>query len=225
MGAAIRAPRRERAEDGLAGDPAVAAVRERVLPAAHGRGLAGAGLGVLSTVGGGVLTQAVTDALDKLRKHGPARPSSQEDVRQSVAQQIQLVLESGSEQAAVLRGEIASVLKEIDAGRTALQATMDLDSERVAGRCWPPSTRSARTSLRWVSSSRTSPGGRGDPADPGRPGRDVRVIMDQNVRQSTDIRRLREDLTAIAARPGSVRRRARGALAGRALGKGAPTGD
>ena len=166
-------------------------------------GLAGAGLGVLSTVGGGVLTQAVTDALDKLRKHGPARPSSQEDVRQSVAQQIQLVLESGSEQAAVLRGEIASVLKEIDAGRTALQATMDLDSERVR--------REVLAAIDALGADFSEMGFLiRDVAQAAAEiqqtlavqGADVRAIMDQNDRQSTDIRLLREDLTAIAARPG-----------------------
>jgi WD40 repeat protein len=167
-------------------------------------GLAGAGLGVLSTVGGGVLTQVVTDALGKLRKYGgPTRASSQEDVRQVLAQQIQLVLDSGSEQASILRGEIASVLKQIDAGRTALQATMDLDSERVR-----------RDVLAAIDSLGADFSEMGflirDVAEAAAEiqqslavqGADVRAIMDQNDRQSTDIRLLREDLAAIAARPG-----------------------
>jgi WD40 repeat protein len=166
-------------------------------------GLAGAGLGVLSTVGGGILTQVVGDALNKLRKHEPARPVSQEDVRQSVAQQIQLVLESGNEQAAALRGQIASVLKEIDAGRTALQATMNLDSERIRrdvlaaidalGADFSEMGFLIRDVARAAAEIQQSLAVQGA---------DVRVIIDQNDRQSTDIRLLRDDLAAIAVRPG-----------------------
>ena len=58
-------------------------------------GVAGAGLAVLSTVGGGILTQAVTDALNKLRQHGQTRTSSQDDMQKEVAEQIQQVLEAG----------------------------------------------------------------------------------------------------------------------------------
>ncbi len=94
-------------------------------------GAAGAGLAVLSSVGGGVLTQAVTEALNKLRQHGQARSPSQDDVQEGIAQQIQRVLEAGDERADALRSEIASVLKEIDAGRTALRAALEVSSERV----------------------------------------------------------------------------------------------
>ncbi len=94
-------------------------------------GLAGAGLSVLSGVGGGFLTQVTSDALDRLRKQKGGHPPSQQDLEKGIAQQIQQVLAAGDARADALRGEIASVLKEIDAGGTALRAAMEQGNERV----------------------------------------------------------------------------------------------
>ena len=167
-------------------------------------GVAGAGLAVLSTVGGGILTQAVTDALNKLRQHGQTRTSSQDDMQKEVAEQIQQVLEAGDERANALRGEIASVLKEIDAGRTALRAALDVTSERV---------RSDVIAAIGVLGSDFSEMGflLKDVVQAAAEiqksldvqGADVRAIIDQNDRQSTDLRLVRAELAAIAARAGA----------------------
>jgi hypothetical protein len=69
-------------------------------------GVAGAGIGVLSSVGGGFLTQVISDTLDRLRQNGQARPS-RDDLEKGIAQQIQLVLAAGDERASALRSEIA----------------------------------------------------------------------------------------------------------------------
>jgi WD40 repeat protein len=167
-------------------------------------GVAGAGLAVLSTVGGGVLTQAVTDALDKLRQHGQTRTSSQDDMQNGIAEQIQRVLEAGDERADALRTEIASVLKEIDAGGTALRAALDVTSERV---------RSDVIAAIGVLGSDFSEMGFliKDVVQAAAEiqksldvqGANVRAIIDQNDRQSTDIRLVREELAAIAERAGA----------------------
>lgn len=166
-------------------------------------GLAGAGLSVLSTLGGGILTQVVTDALDKLHKRGSTHRSSQDDVQNFIAQQIQLVLEAGNERAALLRTEIASVLKEIDAGRTALQAALDLDSERVR--------RDLMAAIGALGADFSEMGFLiKDVAQAAEEiqqslaiqGANVRAIVDQNDRQSTDIRLMREHLAVMAQRAG-----------------------
>jgi hypothetical protein len=94
-------------------------------------GVAGAGLSVLSGVGGGFLTQVISDALDRLRQHSEGHAPSRDDLEKGVAQQIQQVLAAGDERADALRAEIASALKAIDAGGTALRAAMEGASDRV----------------------------------------------------------------------------------------------
>src|SRR5215475_5037670 len=94
-------------------------------------GVAGASLAVLSSVGGGMLTQVVSDALKRLRQGGQAGVPSRDGLEKAIAEQIQLILEEGDQRADVLRSEIASALKEIDAGGTALRAAMEESNERV----------------------------------------------------------------------------------------------
>src|SRR3974390_529298 len=93
----------------------------------------GPGLSVLTGVGGGFLTQVISDALDRLRKQQAGHPPSQQDLEKGIAQRIQQVLAAGDARADALRGEIASVLKGIDAGGTALRAVMEQGNERVRG--------------------------------------------------------------------------------------------
>ena len=164
-------------------------------------GLAGAGITVLSSVGGGFLTQVISDALDRLRQHGGGHAPSREDLEAGIAQQIQRVLAAGDERANALRGEIASVLREIDVGGTALRAAMGQSNERV---------RNEVIAAIGVLGSDFSELGFliKDVAQAAEEiqksldvqGADVRVIIEQNARQSTDIRLVREDLAVIARR-------------------------
>src|SRR5690349_9153529 len=94
-------------------------------------GVAGAGLSVLSGVGGGFLTQVISDVLGRLREHGDGHPPSQPEVEKEIARQIQQALAAADWRADLLRSEIASVLQEIDAGATALRAVMEQDNEQV----------------------------------------------------------------------------------------------
>ncbi len=95
-------------------------------------GVAGAGLSVLSG------RRRIPDP-GHLRRARPAAQAkggqtpSQQDVEKEIAQQIQQALAAGDARANALRGEIASVLKEIDAGGTALRAAMEQSNERVRG--------------------------------------------------------------------------------------------
>ena len=164
-------------------------------------GVAGAGIAVLSSVGGGVLTGVVSDALNRLRQHGQAQTPSRDDLEKGIAQQIQQILANGDRYADALRSEIAAVLKEIDAGGTALRAAMEQANERVR--------RDVIAAIGVLGSDFSEMGFLlKDVAQAAAEiqksldvqGADVRAIIEQNERQSADIRLVREDLAVIAGR-------------------------
>ena len=81
-----------------------------------------AGIGVLSSVGGGMLTEVLTGALERLREHDDGDEPSGSELEERIALEIRGVLEAGDARARDLRDDIARVLKQIDAGGTALRA-------------------------------------------------------------------------------------------------------
>jgi WD40 repeat protein len=164
-------------------------------------GVAGAGIAVLSSVGGGMLTQVVTDALNRLRQHGQARAPSRDDLEKGIAQQIQQILVEGDQRADALRSEIASVLKEIDAGGTALRAAMEETSERVRGEVIAAidALGSGFIEMGFLLKD-VAQAAAEIQKSLDLQGADVRAIIEQNERQSTDIRLVREDLAVLAAR-------------------------
>jgi WD40 repeat protein/uncharacterized protein YwlG (UPF0340 family) len=102
---------------------------------AVGAGVTGAaavaGIGVLSSVGGGVLSGVITSALDRLSAHGERRLPSAAQLEEEIARQLGLALAREDASADALRTEIAAVLKEIDAGGTALQAAIEAGSDLI----------------------------------------------------------------------------------------------
>ena len=171
-------------------------------------GVAGAGLSVLSGLGGGFLNQVVSDALERLRKQKGGQAPSRPDVEKGIAQQIQQVLAAGDARADALRAEIASVLKEIDAGGTALRAVMEQGNERVRGDviaaigALGADFGEMRFLLHDVAQAAAEIQKSLDEQ-----GADLRAIREQNTRQSTDIRLVREGLAVIARRAGDERTR------------------
>src|SRR6476660_5346280 len=93
----------------------------------------GTGIALPSSLSGEVLAQAVTDALARLRQRGQTSAPTRDDLEKEIARQIEQALAAGGQRAAALRGEIASVLKEIDAGGTALRTAMKETTGRVRG--------------------------------------------------------------------------------------------
>jgi hypothetical protein len=164
-------------------------------------GVAGAGIAVLSSVGGGFLTQVISDALDRLRQRGEGRTPSQDDLEKEIAQQIQQVLAAGDRRADALRSEIAAVLKEIDAGGTALRAAMEETSERVRGEVIAAIgvLGSDFSELGFLLKDIAQAAAEIQKSLDAQ-GADVRAIIEQNERQLADIRLVREDLAVIAGR-------------------------
>ena len=165
--------------------------------------IAAAGIGVLSSVGGGVLATVLTSAIDRLRPAGEASEPSREDIENGVARQIQQTLEAGDERAAALRSEIAAVLTQVGANQVMLQAAIETGSERVRGDVLAVIEmlgegfaemgfligNVARAAARIQESLDEQ-------------GADVRGVIDQNYQQSTQIRLIREQLSAIQLRAG-----------------------
>jgi hypothetical protein len=60
-----------------------------------------------------------------LREHDDGHPPAQPEVEKAIARQIQQALAAADWRANALRGEIAWVLQQIDAGGTALRAVME----------------------------------------------------------------------------------------------------
>ncbi|HUK69035.1 MAG TPA: AAA family ATPase, partial [Streptosporangiaceae bacterium] len=166
--------------------------------------MAAASVAVVSSVGGGVLSSLLTSAIDRLRSDGRAPEPSREDLENSVARQIQQALEADDERAAALRSEIAAVLTRVGAGQVMLQAAIETGGERVHADVLAVIEmlgdgfaelgfligNVARAAAQIQESLDEQ-------------GADVRGVIDQNYQQSTQIRLIREQLTAIELRAGA----------------------
>jgi hypothetical protein len=154
---------------------------------------------VLSSVGGGVLSGVITSALDRARSKGERTPAS--DVDALVAGEIERVLAAEDANAAALRAEIGVLLQKIDAGGAALQAAMEQSDELVRGQV----IAAMETLGSHFSETRFLIGDVMAAAaqiqkSVDEYGASVRAIIEQNDRQSTDIRLVREDLAVIGRR-------------------------
>ena len=175
--------------------PLIAAV------AGLGAAAAVAGSGVLSSVGGGVLSEIISSAVDQVRAKGKPGPLEPDAVEQGIADEIGRVLASGGAQAHALRAEIALVLREVDAGGVMLRAAMERGDERVRTE--------VIAAIGGLGSDFVEMGFLiGDVARAAAQiqesldvqGADVRTIIEQNRRQSADIRQVRDDVALIARR-------------------------
>jgi hypothetical protein len=102
-----------------------------IVPVAGVVGAAGAGLGVLSTVGGGVLAEVILSAIERLRPTGDTEEPETASLEAEVARQIERALEAGDANAQVLRAGIAAVLQEIDAQATLLRVGIEAGNEGI----------------------------------------------------------------------------------------------
>jgi len=101
---------------------------------AAGIGITGAvavaGMGVLSSVGGGVLADVITRAIDRLRGESAGGSPSSSEVEKVLADEIGKVLAAGGTAASAMRGEIGKVLKEIDLGGAMLREAIDSGNQQ-----------------------------------------------------------------------------------------------
>jgi WD40 repeat protein len=158
-----------------------------------------AGSGVLSSIGGGVLSGILTETLARARSADDA--GDNDDLDDKVAAQIGRVLSAAGPVAMTLRSEIASMLTAIDAGGTVLRAALEEQSGRVRAEVIAAigllgaDFAEMGFLVRDVAQAAAAIQHTLDAQ-----GADVRAVIEQNVRQSADIRLVREDVAAIARR-------------------------
>ena len=100
-----------------------------VAGAGSGAAAVGAALAQVGGVGGGLLSEAVIRAWDRLRSRG--RPGAgQAELRDALAAELEAGLTLGTPAAAALRDEVAGVLRGVEAVQVALTATVE---ESAAG--------------------------------------------------------------------------------------------
>ena len=166
-------------------------------------GVAGvAGLGVLSSVGAGALAPVLTGALDRLRSRASEHSPGQADIEDQIAREIEGALAAEARRPKRC-GSRFSVLGKIDAGGVVLQAAMEEDSERIRSDVIAAIGElvSDFAEMEFLITGVTHAAAEiQESLD--QQGADVRAIMEQNNRQSADIRLVRDRVEVIAGRVG-----------------------
>lgn len=155
-----------------------------------------AGIGALTAVGGNVLTDVLKSVVERLRPRG--EEVAREDVEGELERQIQGVLAAGGERAALLRADIAGVLREVGAVGVALEAAAqtgdrELQARLAAGFMELGAEFSEFAFL--LSDMRTALVTIQEELD--QQGAAQQVIVDLLYRQSTEVRLVRESMWAI----------------------------
>jgi phosphoenolpyruvate synthase/pyruvate phosphate dikinase len=184
-----------------------------LLAAATGIGVAGvplAGTGFLSSIGGGILSGILTDTLERVRSGEGSRepgeadgPGGLDGSGQQVAVRIGRVLAAEDANAMALRAGIASLLAAVDAGGTMLRAALEEQTGRVRGEVLAAiGVLGADFAELGFLVSDVAQAAALIQRTLDVQGADVRAIIEQNTRQSADIRLVREDVAAIAGQTG-----------------------
>jgi WD40 repeat protein len=160
-----------------------------------------AGMGVLSSVGGGVLADVITKAIDRLRRQNAGRSPSTSEMEEVLASEIGKVLAAGAESAAAMRAEIGKVLEETDLGGAILREAIKAGDEQLRS--------DLITAIDVLGSdfadlsflvSDVAAAAASIQHDLDGQRANTRVIIEQNAGQSAEIRRAREDLALIERR-------------------------
>ena len=172
---------------------------------AVGAGITGAaavaGIEVLSSVGGGVLTDVITKAIERLRPQSEGGSASPSDIEKVLASEIGKVLATGTAAAGALRAEIGQVLEGIDLGGAMLREAIDSGNEQLRSDLIAAISvlGSDFAELRFLVSDVAAAAARIQ-RDLDEQRANTRVIIEQNIGQSAEIRRVREDIAVIERR-------------------------
>ncbi len=162
---------------------------------------ASAGFTVLSSVSGGALSGIIASALDRAHAHDDRPASASADLERELAGEISRILEAGDADAQALRAEIAAVLRAIDAGRTMLSAAIETGNDQVhrdlVAAVEVLGTGFAQMEFLISDVARAAAEVQQSLDEQAA---NVRVVVDQNNRQSADIRLVREGLGVIERR-------------------------
>jgi len=156
-------------------------------------------IGVLSSVGAGVLAGVLGGAAERARddRQRETGPSLQREISRSIDE----ILAAGDERADGLRSDIAMVMREIDAGGTMFRAAIETGNEQVQGDVLAAvetvSAEFGDMSFMLADFVQAA----GDVQDSlGGQGTELRAASEQVGRQSADVRMIREKLAVIEGR-------------------------
>ena len=160
-----------------------------------------AGIGVLSSVGGGVLTNVISEVIDKLRPQKAGGSASPSDIEKALATEIGRVLASETAAAAAMRAEIGRVLEGIDLGGAMLREAIDSGNEQLRADLVAAISvfGSDFAELGFLVSDVAAAAARIQ-RDLDEQRANTGVIIEQNTGQSAEIRRVREDIAVIERR-------------------------
>lgn len=165
-----------------------------------------AGIGVASSVGTGFLSDVLIKALERLRSRDDPREAfsdeqqerSRDIIEGEVSKEINRVLAAGDANSTALRAEIAALLAAIDAGGTMLRTAIETGNDQirhdvvaaigVLGSGFAELGFLINDVLQAAVQIQES-------LD--RQGTDIRAVIDQNSRQSIEIRLARQDLAVV----------------------------
>ena len=185
--------------------------------------MAVAAMEVLSSVGGGVLTDVITRAIDRLRDQSAEGSPSPSEIEKVLADEIGKVLAAGTANASVMRAEIGKVLEEVNLGGALLREAIDSGNEQLRSDLITAISvlGSDFAELRFLVRDVAAAAARIQ-HDLDEQRTHTRVIIEQNAGQSAEIRRAREDLAVIERRTRPRTRRDNGGPVAEVRWEGCP---
>ena len=169
-------------------------------------GTAAASIGVLSSVGAGVLTDVVEGVIDRLRHEKGQKDQKDKEVTATqieamLTEEISKVLAGEEANARALRAEIGAVLKEVDLGGTMLRAAIESEGEQIENHLLEvvDSLGAGFTEMRFLIQD-VGAAAAGIQREMDERRADTRVVFEQNSELAAEIRRVRQSLAVIDRR-------------------------
>ena len=160
-------------------------------------------MGVLVSVGADVLAHLLEGASSQARSASPDAPDLTRNLEAEISRSVREVLDAGGTPASELRSDIAMVMREIDAGGTAFRAAIEAGDEALEREVLAAleSLGAEFGDMAFMLSDLARAAGEIQDSLSGQDA-ELRAARERAVRQSADVRMIREELAVIEQRAG-----------------------
>ena len=160
-------------------------------------------MGVLVSVGADVLAHLLEGASSQARSASPDAPDLTRSLEADISRSVREVLDAGGTPASELRSDIAMVMREIDAGGTAFRAAIEAGDEALEREVLAAleSLGAEFGDMAFMLSDLARAAGEIQDSLSGQAA-ELRAARERAVRQSADVRMIREELAVIEQRTG-----------------------
>ena len=160
-------------------------------------------MGVLVSVGADVLAHLLEGASSRARSASPDAPDLTRSLEAEISRSVREVLDAGGSPAGELRSDIAMVMREIDAGGTAFRAAIEAGDEALEREVLAAleSLGAEFGDMAFMLSDLARAAGEIQDSLSGQDA-ELRAARERAVRQSADVRMIREELAVIEQRAG-----------------------